>query len=1295
MHRSGTSAMTRVLNLLGADLPRKLIPAIPGNNDAGFWESAEIVEIHEKLLASAGSSWDDLSPFPESWYASPGVERFTEGVLRVLERDFSESSLFVLKDPRASKLVPFTLTVLRRFAAEPLFVIMVRHPLEVAASLKARDGFLPAKSLLLWLWHLLESERHTRGQRRTFVSYERLLDDWRSVVRTVADELGIGWPAFSHETAVRIESFLSHHHRHSAFDRADLDAREDVVSWVKRAYAVLCDAGAAAGISRVFDGICTELGSADLAFGPLIADARLTLAAREREIERLRSEAAIAVADAERLRVEVVGHFNASGEEKRQLAADLRVREDELAAQAQRVQQLEREGESKDREIARLRNDITGRDGQLAAARLKIQRLEKRLAQAQGSLAYVLGSKSWQLTKPLRLLQGGLRDRRAMRSAVKWAYWAATFQAPRKLRTRRARAIIEEAGLFDRKFYVAQGRDAAETRGDPLGHYIKWGAAEGRDPHPLFDISFYLEQIPALAQGDSDPLTHYLTTGAASGLDPHPLFDSSYYAHEAACDPTHVNPLVHFLTEGAFEGRNPNPFFDTSYYLETNGDVRQAGMNPLVHFVQAGAVEGRAPNPFFDVEGFRARMESDATLSIDLLRRYTRGRASSSDEDYERLMQHVATYRERRQSRFVPTPPPTVGVAEGEAIAVIHALTIPYAADPQVSIVIPVHNKLELTAECLLSVSRHTDLQRAEIIVVDDASSAAVADAFGSVQNLIYVRNETNLGFLRSCNRGADHARGDFLLFLNNDTQVTEGWLDALLATFSSGTDVGLAGPKLIYPNGRLQEAGAVIERDGTTRLVGLFGDPNEKRYTCERSVDYCSGACVLVPRATFAEIGGFDTRFSPGYCEDVDLCLKIRRSGKRVVYNPRAVVIHHLSASHEDAATSKLPRIATNQQVLVEAWQEEIDRLNDVRLIAFYLPQYHPIPENDLWWGKGFTDWLNVSRARPNFQGHDQPKFPTDLGFYDLRNPEVLEQQAEVAARYGISGFCFYYYRFGNKRLLDRPVEQMVALGRPRFPFCVAWANENWTRTWDGRESDVLIAQEYSDEAIRGLIRDVVRYFEQPNYIRVNGKPLFLVYRAPLLPDVRRVVELWREECRAVGIGEIYLAMVQSFELGFSDIAPSHLGFDAAVEFPPHNVGAAPSREGDLSASIPDDQWAVRFQGFLYDYQKVALTYMKRDLPNYTLFRGVMPRWDNTARRQERATIFLGSSPGAYRAWLETAIEDVRLQNFGDERIVFINAWNEWAEGAYLEPDATQGHAYLRATKNALDRWLVRPPAS
>jgi lipopolysaccharide biosynthesis protein len=357
----------------------------------------------------------------------------------------------------------------------------------------------------------------------------------------------------------------------------------------------------------------------------------------------------------------------------------------------------------------------------------------------------------------------------------------------------------------------------------------------------------------------------------------------------------------------------------------------------------------------------------------------------------------------------------------------------------------------------------------------------------------------------------------------------------------------------------------------------------------------------------------------------------------------------------------------------------------HDPRLIAFYLPQFHPIPENDEWWGTGFTEWTNVTRAKPLFRGHYQPHLPADLGFYDLRLPEVRQAQADLAEEYGIHGFCYYHYWFNGRRVLERPFNKVLESGKPDFPFCLCWANENWTRAWDGRSGENLLVQNYCEDDDRKHLQWLATAFSDPRYIRINGKPLFMVYRSGLLPDPIRTTNIWREEAVRLGIGEIFLCRVESL-VSEKKLDPNTVGFDAAVDFQPDwsNLGI-PTRRSPAWNFIRKLGMSESAYGThrIYDYRNVVEQALSRVPASYPRIPCVTPGWDNSPRRTKDAVILTGSSPRAYEEWLRAAIQESKTM--APRGLVFINAWNEWAEGNHLEPCQEWGFAYLEATRQAL----------
>jgi O-antigen biosynthesis protein len=795
MHRSGTSAVTRVLNLLGADLPRNLLGSRPGN-DSGHWESTDLLAIHEDILLSAGSAWDDWRSFDPAWCHSAAAQTYKEKILAILAHDFGESKLFAIKDPRICRFAPFWLDVLKSFGSHPKVVIPVRDPLEVAGSLRERDGFCVEKGYLLWLRHFLDAEQSTRGLPRAILTYDKLLSDWSAVAADVTSRTKIIWPQQPADRETEIERFLAPGLRHHVSSPEQILGDVEIVDWVREAYAALlhmAEVGEDDTDMARLDRVRSEFDKAALAFGP-------ALAGEELELRAVRASLANSTGRVQELEAGIIAYRDEADRLREALDA-LRTQHDEtsseLAVAVGRVQELDAGVLAYREEAERLREALTASQSELQVA--------------QNELQVVYASHSWRLTAPLR--------------------------AVRSLGTRLSQNVRE------------------------------W---------------------------------------------------------------------IHGTVDAIYQ-------------------------------ILPGAMQAR-----------------------------------------------------RQDVQHPPLPEPI---------------------DP-----------------------------------------------------------------------------------------------------------------------------------------VPLNEEP-----------------------------------------------LKI---------------------------------------------------LPAVRVIAFYLPQFHPIPENDEFWGRGFTEWTNVTRAAPQFEGHYQPRLPGELGFYDLRVIDVQRRQVELAKLYGVGGFCFYFYWFGGKRVLERPLEQYLAHRDLDLPFCLCWANENWTRTWDGGAAKILVEQAHSAADDVAFIVYLSKYLNDERYLRVNNRPLVVVYRPSLLPSAKETAERWRSWCRDNGIGEIVLAYVQSFERP----DPAEYGFDAAIEFPPNAMGC-PLYAGELALLNP------AFAGIVYDWDFFRQRSATYEVPPYRLLRGVCPSWDNEARRPGRGAVMLGSSPERYCEWLRNAINDT-LNRFKQpsERLVFINAWNEWAEGAYLEPDNRYGYAYLQATRTALE---------
>ncbi len=349
------------------------------------------------------------------------------------------------------------------------------------------------------------------------------------------------------------------------------------------------------------------------------------------------------------------------------------------------------------------------------------------------------------------------------------------------------------------------------------------------------------------------------------------------------------------------------------------------------------------------------------------------------------------------------------------------------------------------------------------------------------------------------------------------------------------------------------------------------------------------------------------------------------------------------------------------------------------VRVIAFYLPQFHPIPENDIWWGKGFTEWTNVAKAKPLFKGHYQPKIPADLGFYDLRLPETRQAQADLAVEYGVEGFCYYHYWFGGKRILEKPFEEVLKSGKPKLPFCLCWANHSWNSIWQGCPDRILVEQIYPGiEDHKAHFSYLLNAFSDERYITVDGKPIFFIYKPNDLPDIKRVVDLWRKLAHKAGLKGLHLVGISHFQPGWD---PRDYDLDACM------MQKLPIIKKRISKKYFDAKFKSLFNKMdlsIYEYKEMENFLLRDNAPEFLDYPCVLPNWDNTPRAGWNGLVFHESSPLLFKKILINAINKV-LHHSEENKIVMLKAWNEWAEGNYVEPDLKFGRGYLEVIRELI----------
>jgi lipopolysaccharide biosynthesis protein/SAM-dependent methyltransferase len=783
------------------------------------------------------------------------------------------------------------------------------------------------------------------------------------------------------------------------------------------------------------------------------------------------------------------------------------------------------------------------------------------------------------------------------------------------------------------------------------------------------------------------------------------LFDPGFY-NKSYPDVAHagVDPLDHYLSTGWREGRDPSDRFSALGYLKLHSDVAARGLEPLTHFLRRGRKEGRS---FVSRQGIVEVLPESRTIlgNVGSVWRVLKDRPDLPRKFLAEArrggLKHALRLTKRKLSREAALLGGTSDTSPRDSIVHGKLKVVPFYTNPHLqkaptllnrSVGIHLHlfysdmasvcigylRNVPVPFDLFISAPGEEDLQAVEAIF-----RSGLPQCRRVVVERVVNRGRDLAPFITQF--GPRLLQYDYIAHFHTKRSphrsALAGWFDALMDTLC-GSELTVT--QILH---LLDGDGAVVFPVGNTRVYddeSGWGENFEiARELLSRHTDisigeypyveYPQGSMFWAKSACLTQLLSLPLSYEDFPGEPIGADATLAHALERLIL---IFASQHPGRNYQlgSTALSLGPQDYFEEQ---EDYRENI-RHDSIKVLAYYLPQFHPTPENDEWHGQGFTEWYKVRGANPLFEGHYQQHIPhPDIGYYHLDSGEVLRKQAEMMARAGVHGLIFYHYWFSGRLILEKPAQMLLADTSIELPFCFCWANENWTRRWDGNEREVLLEQIYSPDDARRFIRYLIPFFQDRRYITIDGRPVLCVYRPASIPDCDGYLAVWREECAAVGLPPPYV--VATLTRGAT--SPRDFGMDAAVERPLHDwTGGAVA---ELRSTVKHF-WPVN--GSVLDYSAVADHYIEKEVSaDFPLFRSLIPVWDNTARYGSEAYVVHNFSPRKMQTWLEYTIRFSEQHLPSDRRFIVVNAWNEWAEGAHLEPDVRFGYAYLNSVGRAL----------
>lgn len=1145
MHRSGTSLLTRGLEVLGVDLGANLYGGVVGNNDKGFFEDIDVNGFNVELLQALGRDWHSIEPVLPEELDRQVIQEFKLKAIELIRSKINNVQCFGLKDPRIARLLPFWVSVFEHLKVKVSYIIAFRNPMSVARSLQKRDGFDLEKGYLLWAEHMLGSLGNTQGRERLVVEYDRLMGDPGKELRRIADACHLKFDSTSQEFVEYQMEFLDSSLRHTQYQAEDLLLDQAVPAGTVELYKLLVE----------------------------LSDDSSNIDAPENQytlnelVERLRNcHELLRYLSQKDMALSALTHM--------------------VSENKGRLVDLQQTIAMHETNIDNLNKAITQRDGQIAS-------LSDTVSQHENNIS-VIDQALLARDEKIALLNQAVADSGKERDSS-----------------------LKEMASLEHQLNVALME---------LTNFQSELALRAKDverKQELLDKSIESNTVLDLRLAQCNSALENIVTQRA-GLE------NSLLQLQVQLESVKTEKEALVAANIAYEDQMKVSGSEIECLAANNSDLEKK-VSSLSSDVEN--VVSHRDGLLLEVEGLRielsemqlinqGRMAEVASLE-DMIEKNSREYMENMNVIEKLLAENERLNNEQYMAKVA------------DLKNAVEQSNHEYLNSVSVSAELLKENK-KLNAEVLA---------RTQHVIHLESACADFKQEISDLESKVYYAWQ-EIESVKNANAE--------IRYHNEKILNSSSWyLTAPLRFFRLNF--------MTRPYRLIKKTIAQTGR-GIWRSLPIS---TQGRMACKN---------VLYKTLPFAFKNSERYQQWLFYIESQ----KKNLEQKSHSVEPQLEV----PVSRTVQAVAEIPRIqfdTTQNQFVEHRDNPKIDPV--VKLIAFYLPQFHPFPENDAWWGKGFTEWTNVTKAYPNYVEHYQPHYPIHMGYYDLRVAEAMEEQARLAKEYGVYGFSYYFYWFAGKILMDTPLEQMLANPKVDMPFCFTWANENWSRRWDGQENDILIAQHHSDEDSLEFIRHLVKYFKDDRYIKIDGKPLLIIYRASIIPNMEKTADIWREELEKNGFPGLYLVCAQSFGIK----SPVEFGFDASVEFPPHTVSSTDIRH-ELNMTNSD------FNGHVFSYEQVVANAVASKEPDYKLFRAAMLSWDNTARKQNNSHTFHGFSLLRYKQWLSSITNNVfnNAKYSNDEKLVFVNAWNEWAEGTHLEPDRKFGYGYLQATYDVLAEYDI-----